>query len=312
MKIYCAISLKEKEKSLLRDKLGSTVHVFADELPETERLPSFLGADICFGNVPPSWLGQSRQLRWLQLESAGFGEYQHINARKDLLITNLKGYFDIPVAESALAGILALYRGIDRLAQWQHEKRWIGLALRPSLKTLDGARVLVLGAGGIGGHLIRLLQPFRVQVTTFGRDPARADLTKTKELERALPAADLVICCLPETSETINLMSEERLKLLSPGAVFVNVGRGSVVDENALIRLLRNNKIGGAVLDVTATEPLPSDSPLWTCPNTILTQHTGGGFEEEVIGKVHLFLQNLSRFRNGDQLMNVVELEKGY
>ena len=312
MKIYCAITLNKEDKSFLREKLAGIEPVFADELSKEQRLPAFLEADICFGNVPPVWLEQSRRLRWLQLESAGFGEYQHLTHRQDLQITNLRGYFGIPVAESALAGILALYRGIDRLVQWQQEKKWVGLALRPSLQTLDGARVLVLGAGAIGGHLIRLLQPFRAEITVFGRDPSRSDLTEPAELDQLLPSMDIVACCLPETRQTINLMNEGRLRLLSPQALFVNVGRGSVVDERTLITLLQEGKIAGSVLDVTAIEPLPPDHPLWDCPNTILTQHTGGGFEKEIIGKVYLFLDNLARFRNGRELMNVVELGKGY
>jgi glyoxylate/hydroxypyruvate reductase A len=312
MKIFCAVSLEEKLKTILRENLNGLSHVFADELEEDRRLPAFLQSEICFGNVDPSWLEQSDRLQWLQLHSAGFGEYQNIDKKEDLVITNMKGFYGVPVAETALAGIMALFRGMDTLTLLQQDKKWVGGSLRPQLKTLYRKRVLILGGGSIGGHLHQLLKGFDAEVTIFGRRPANSDITEAADLDRVIPEMDLIISCLPETNETINLIDRKRLNLMPPHAVFVNVGRGSVVDEPALISLLQERKIGGAVLDVTAEEPLPPGSPLWTCPNTILTQHTGGGFDDEMLGIVRLFLDNLERYKNGWELLNVVELEKGY
>ena len=121
-----------------------------------------------------------------------------------------------------------------------------------------------------------------------------------------------MISCLPETEETIGILDRSRLSKLKRDALFVNVGRGSVVDENVLVDLLTNKKIGGCVLDVSGQEPLPADHPLWECPNTILTQHTGGGDENEVTGKVKLFLKNLERFNDGKELNHIVNINKGY
>lgn len=312
MKIFCAIALNERQKAILRNGLGAIPSVFADELKEQQRLPEFLRSDVCFGNVPPSWLVLGGHLKWLQLESAGFGEYQNVARNTSAWITNLKGYFSGPVAESALAGILALYRGINTLTDLQRERKWVGGALRPHLRRLENSSVLILGGGGIGQHLKKLLEPFEAEVTVFGRQPQPGVITKPSELDEVLPAMDIVASCLPETNETIGLINARRLRLLAPHAVFVNVGRGSVVDEPALIALLQEQKIGGCVLDVTAREPLPPDHPLWSCPNTILTQHTGGGFAEEIDGKVYFFLENLERFKKGKEPLNVVELEKGY
>ena len=312
MKLYCAVSLPHLEKTLLREHLRGIVHVFSDELEAEQRLPEFLQSDICFGNIPPAWVGQTRRLRWLQLDSAGFGEYQQVDQRPDLVITNLGGFYAVPVAESALAGILALYRGMQTLTLLQGEKKWIGQALRPRLKTLFRAKVLILGGGAIGRHLIKLLEAFEAAITVFGRRPAGGVTTDPAELDRVLPAMDVVVSCLPETEETIGLIDERRLNLLAPHALFINVGRGSVVDEAALIALLQGEKIGGCVLDVTQREPLPPDNPLWTAPHTLLTQHTGGGFDEEHMDKVRAFLDNLERFRVGGELLNVVELARGY
>lgn len=313
MTVFCALSLNEKLKRLLRDRLGDVSINFIDQLEKGERLPAFLRSEVCFGNVSSSWLEQSAQLRWVQLESAGFGEYQQVGENKNFVVTNMGDFFGVPVAESALAGILALFRGINALANLQRDKKWVGGALRPQLRNLTGAKVLILGgSGSIGSHLHQLLKGFDAEVTTFGRRPSKSDVTRAADLDEVIPSVDVVVCCLPETSETINLMDRRRLQLMSSRAIFVNVGRGSVVDEPALISLLQEGRIAGSVLDVTEKEPLPADSPLWTCPNTILTQHTGGGFEEETLGKVELFLENFERFQKGQKLLNEVELERGY
>ncbi len=313
MTIYCAISLADEEQSFLRDHLEKESITFQDKLEASQQLPAFLPAKVCFGNVPPGWLEQTEHLEWIQLESVGFGEYQNIDSKTDFIMTHLKGFFDVPVAESALAGILALYRKIDTLTRLQQQKEWVGQDLRPHMKILKGAKVCVLGGGGgIGSHLISLLEPFETEVTVFGRRSSKADITTTTELEKVLPAVDILVSALPETNETIQLMSAKRLQLLAPHALFVNVGRGSLVDEPALVTLLEEEKIGGAVLDVTEREPLPPDHPLWTCPNTLLTQHTGGGFDREVRGKVEVFLDNLRRFREGEMPEHVVNLERGY
>lgn len=313
MNIYCAISLDQEAKKFLRDHLEGESLVFQDELENSDQLPAFLQAGICFGNVPPGWLEQTERLRWIQLESVGFGEYQNVDPKTDFVMTHLKNFFDVPVAESALAGILALYRKVDTLTRLQQQRKWVGQDLRPHMRTLRGAKVCVLGgSGGIGSHLIRLLEPFETEVTVFGRRSTVSDITTTSELERMLPETDILVSSLPETNETIQLMNAERLGLLAPHAIFVNVGRGSLVDEPALIALLREEKIGGAVLDVTDQEPLPPDHPLWTCPNTLLTQHTGGGFDREVRGKVEVFLDNLRRFRKGKTPEHVVNLGRGY
>jgi len=313
MNIYCAISLDIEAQSFLREQLEEDTVVFQDKLEVSEQRPAFLQAKVCFGNAPPGWLEQTERLEWIQLESVGFGEYQNVDPKTDFVMTHLKGFFDVPVAESALAGILALYRKVDTLTRLQQRKEWVGQDLRPHMKTLKGAKVCVLGgSGGIGSHLIRLLEPFETELTVFGRRPSKSDITTPSELERILPETDVLISSLPETNETIQLMNEKRLRLLAPHAIFVNVGRGSLVDEPALINLLQEEKIGGAVLDVTEQEPLPPEHPLWTCPNTLLTQHTGGGFDREVHGKVEVFLDNLRRFREGETPKHVVNLERGY
>ncbi len=314
-RIFVWLELGPEERKVLEEKVKNAQLVFADELTEAEQKQEFLQSEIAFGNVPSEWLKESKELRWLQLHSTGFGEYLWVENSplgQQISITNLKGMFGIPVAESAVAGILSLYRAMDQLALLKVGNEWMGNALRPYLTTLHRRKVAIAGAGAIGLHIKQILKGFQCSVTVLGKSSGDADIYAVEELDKLLPAMDIVISCLPETDETINFFSKERLALCKTGAVFVNVGRGSAVDETALVAALQNGKLGGSVLDVTREEPLPAQHPLWECPNTILTQHTGGGTNDELMQKVFVFLDNLSRYQEGNALHNIVNFEKGY
>jgi phosphoglycerate dehydrogenase-like enzyme len=311
MMLYVDTPLSPADKTHLREHLPADVEpVFKDELPEAERREALRRAEIAFGNPPADWLADAPALRWVQLYSAGFDRYQGVPIAATL--TNLKGFFAEPCAETAIAGVLALYRKLDELVQLQQEQTWVGAALRRQMTLLRGKRVVLLGTGSIAQATRRILDGFECRNTHFGRTSPRADLRSVDELKRVLPETDLVINCLPGTDEMDKFFSVELFALLKPDAVFVNVGRGSTVDEVALIDVLRAKRIGGAVLDVTREEPIPPGHPLWTAPNTLLTQHTGGGFAEEDRGKIDFFLENLKRYQFGQPLENVVDPAKGY
>ena len=258
------------------------------------------------------WLEKTTQLKWIQLESVGFGEYQNLKNGEGFIMTNLKGFFSVPVAETVLAGILGFYRGVDRLTLHKHQKKWVGSAIRSELQLLQGSKVLIAGGGNIGKQIAKLLSAFEVQTIVFDTFIPDPDISSLSELDSILPQVDIVVSSLPETKNTIGLFSEARLNKMKGSALFVNVGRGAVVDEQALINLLLKEKIGGCVLDVSHREPLPSDNPLWSCPNTILTQHSGGGWTGEQDGRIMFFLDNLQRFNQGKALLNVVDIEKGF
>lgn len=276
-------------------------------------LAVFRDAEICFGNVPGLWLSQTRRLRWLQLESIGM-EYYHgaTGLPPNLIVTNLKGQFDQPAAETALAGLLALYRGVDQLVAAQPERRWISLEVRPRTRLLRDQRVIVLGHGSIGKKVRQILQAFGCQVRSFARTSAGAELLSPPDLDQALPQTDLLFCCLPNTKDTRGLLDSRRLGLLPATAFLVNIGRGAVVDEPALVAALQQGRLGGAVLDVTWQEPLPPSHPLWSCPHTLLLQHTGGGYPDELIDKARLFVANLSALNGGEPLRNLADLARGY
>jgi glyoxylate/hydroxypyruvate reductase len=201
---------------------------------------------------------------------------------------------------------------MDKLVQLKESKCWEGANLRPALRTLNNSTSVILGAGSIGQRLKPLLESFNCKVLLFDKYNTNADYTNILDLQTILPGMDLIVNCLPATLETRHLLNEERLKLLNENAIIVNAGRSSTIDEDALINCLREKRIAGAVLDVTNAEPIPENHPLWDVPNVILTQHTGGGYNNEILDKVNVFIENLKRFEEGSELQNIVVLTKGY
>ncbi|TPI11177.1 D-2-hydroxyacid dehydrogenase [Mesorhizobium sp. B4-1-3] len=264
---------------------------------------------IVFGNPEPEQVASNPSLRWLQLESVGFGEYAGLDWNRDhgqTVVTNLSGFFADPVAESALAGILALYRGIDSLVLLKAEKRWLGDPLRTALRLLRGAHVVLIGYGTINRRLAELLAPFGCAITPITRGSG------SDALDMALADADLVVCTAPATPATSGLLDAARLARLPARALLCNFGRGSILDEDSLADALERGRLAGAVIDVTDSEPLPHEHRFWNCPNIILTQHTGGGTMDELDRKIDVFLANLARFRAGTPLEGIVDFSRGY
>lgn len=313
--VVAVMGLDEMQKNrLTRARPGASV-VFTEALPDAAaRQAAVARAEVVFGNVPAAWLAAAPKLRWVQLDSAGVDAYLKVNDGRatPLALTHLHGFFDWACSECALAGLLGFYRQLPRLLVAQPEKRWIKNEVEPSIGKLHGARVVILGAGGIAQCLGRLLEAFDCSVTYFARRSPLAKLRSLSELDAALSATDVLVSTLPHTPETVNLIDAARLARLPSHAVLVNVGRGSTVDEEALLAALEAGRLAGAVLDVTRIEPLPVESPLWRHPQVVLTQHTGGRFPGEAAAKVDVFLENLGRFERGEALRNRVDPARGY
>lgn len=310
MEIFVCFDLTEAQAARLREICGADrLHLHGCFSDEAALELSFTDCEVVFGNPPPAWLPQSAALRWVQLESVGFGEYRSLdwpNLGRRVAMTNLAGFFAEPVAETALAGILALHRGLDGLVRLQSARAWVGDPLRAELRLLAWAKVVLFGFGAINRRLADLLSPFSCEIVSFARG------WQANALDAALSTADIVVSAVPETDATLGVFDDTRLSRFKSSALFVNLGRGSVVDEDALASRLTGGLLGGAVIDVTLEEPLPETNPLWTCPNTILTQHSGGGTEDEIGRKIEVFADNLARYRAGAPLMGVVDFDKGY
>ena len=310
MKLFVNIlSLDVAAKTYLQSQLLPEIEVFfRNEHSEETQKEAFLKTDLLFGNPPVAWFENPPVLRWWQLESAGFDGYKTLTV--NCPITNMGDYFAWPCAETIVAGILAHYRKIDELAVLQTKKKWVGVPIRFQTGLLRNKKVVVLGAGEIGKAVKKMLLGFDCDVKLMARTAPEAVLKSVEDLKATLPHTDLVINCLPGTAQ--GFFSAELINLIKKGGIFANIGRGNTVDEVALINALQKGQLNAAVLDVTAVEPLPTNSPLWEMKNVILTQHTGGGQPNEDAGKIDWFLANFNRFQAGQPLHNQVDLAKGY
>ena len=310
MQLFVNIPLSSRLKTELRQQLPPDVTpVFRHDLPKEEQQTAFQSADLILGNPPSGWFAEPLpNLKFWQLDSAGFDGYKSV--RLDAVIANMGDYFARPCAETMVAGILAVYRSLPELILLQSRSEWVGAPIRSRMDSLWQKRVVILGTGTIGQAVRQMLTGFSCDTTMLARTDPQADLHSVDELKAVLPHTDIIVNCLPGTAT--GFVSVDVIAAMKPGSLYASVGRGTTTDEPALINALQSGHLGGAVLDVTATEPLPSDSPLWTLPNVLLTQHTGGGQPDEDGGKVALFVQNLDKFRAGQPVENPVELGRGY
>ena len=312
MHLFVYSPLSAAARAYLQQQLPAEAEVvFSADLALEDQFPAFQEAEVLLGNPPPTWLtaGLSPLLRFWQIDSAGFERYRHLHLA--LPVANMGDFFAWPCAETMVGGLLALYRHLGELAVLQAERKWVGGAyVRNRAGLLRGKRVVVLGAGAIALALRQQLDGFECPVQLLARTNSEAQLRSKADLQAALPETDIVINTLPGSAE--GFFSAELLGAMRPGSLYASVGRGNTTDEPTLIRLLQAGHLGGAVLDVTTIEPLPADNPLWTLPNVLLTQHTGGGQALEDESKVDMLLRNLENMRHGRPLDNLVDLSRGY
>lgn len=275
-------------------------------------------ARAILGNLAdPDQLCHCKELRWLQLDSAGTDGYCVPGLLpEDAVLTNATGAFGDCIAEWLLAALLALWRRLPEYAENQRDCRWQRLG---QVRTLTGSTVLVLGFGDLGRSFARRAHLLGARVLAVRRRPGEKpdwleSLGGTEMLEEWLPLADAVVLCLPANASTRHMLDEGRIALLKKEAVVLNAGRGSAVDTKALCRALYDRRIGGAALDVTDPEPLPPEHPLWHAPNTILTPHVSGLLAQpENCEKVLAICEdNLRRFLAGQPLLNRVDKTTGY
>lgn len=257
------------------------------------------------------------RLSWVQATSAGAGEQVRGAAlRSDELervrVTSAAGVHAGPLAEFAIFGLLAFAKDLPRLRRDQESRRWDHYPMRE----LTGRTVVVLGIGGIGLEVARLAKAFGMHVIGVKRVPDAApyvdEMYDMSALPDLAPQADAIVSTLPATGQTIGLLSRGLLSTLRRDCVLVNVGRGAVVDEEALADALSAGRLAGAVLDVFSTEPLPADSPLWKLENVLMAPHTAALSVEENRRIVSLFIDNLRRYRLGKPLRNLVDIEHFY
>jgi phosphoglycerate dehydrogenase-like enzyme len=251
-------------------------------------------------------------LRWLTTQATGV-EGLPLDAIKGrgLVLTNGAGLGAIPISEYVVMGLLAGIKGFPDLVRAQDRREW--LAQPPALEELNGKRALIYGFGGIGRAIGERLRAFGVIVTGVRRRPGdEQGVIAAPDWEAHLPETDLLILSVPLTRATHALVGEAQLAMLPQGAWVANIARGGLIDEAALVAALKTGRLGGAYLDVTATEPLPPESELWSLPNAIISPHSSWATRHLLERAAALFLDNLDRFRRGEPLRNLVDLAAGY
>ncbi|HYC01109.1 MAG TPA: D-2-hydroxyacid dehydrogenase [Candidatus Limnocylindrales bacterium] len=249
---------------------------------------------------------EAHSLKWLHSFSAGVDHpVFHRFLEAGVRLTTSSGASSATIAETAMLFVLHLSRRFWRYEQARAERAW-----RPhDVQELAGATMLIVGMGPIGNELARRAHAFGMNVVALTRTPRLHDGFPARpltELDDALAAADYVVLALPLTPQTRGMFDASRLARMKPGAFFINVARGELVDEPALIQALQRGELAGAALDVFAEEPLPESSPLWTMPNVIVTPHASGRSLQSNDRATEIFLDNLARYLRDEPLRNEV------
>ena len=276
-------------------------------------------AEVIVGFPPVPRLSVAANLKWLQIPWSGADGYaDHPDFPAHVTLTNATGAFGRPIAEYAFGAVFTLMRRFHQYRDCQKECKWQrqGDEMSPT-----GKHVLILGAGDIGTNAARLFKMMDCRITGVRRVvrdiPREFDAMITLEqVDEVLPEADIVICCMPHTPLTQGFFTKARFEKMKSTAIFVNVGRGTLVDHEALAEVLNEGKLYGAALDVTFPEPLPEDHPLWKCRNVLITPHVSGQTFAGLKNKEEFFFrmcrENLEAYRDEKPLRNLVDLKTGY
>jgi phosphoglycerate dehydrogenase-like enzyme len=296
---------------------SGAVYVMADDMATVRT--NLAACDVVFHYGEPrdalsaNWELTSR-LRWLHIGGVGvdwslFPELGESN----VTVTNSQGVFDTTLPEYLLSLMLALVKDLPGTLRAQDRQEWQHRLQEP----LAGSRAVIVGAGSIGRSSGRMLRALGVEVTLVGRSerdgqPGEGRIRAAADLPKLLPDSDWLIAITPLTEATRGLIGAAELASLPPRARLVNIGRGPVVDEAALVAALSGGSLAGAALDVFEREPLPEDSPLWSMPNVIVSPHIGGDVRETPADFARVFLANLARYQAGEPLHNVVDKQLGY
>ena len=292
-------------------------------LPDYDRLPQELpDTDIFVGySLRANQLSDAKKLKWIHSTAAGVAQLMYPELRDSrILVTNPSGIFSVPMAEHTMGLIIALARNFPDSVRHQDQSRWAQQELwdQPHhLTELNGQVLLIVGYGSIGHELARRAKAFDMRVWGVSRsgkgDAVLAEkIVPITELHEVLPQADYVVISAPETGETKHLIGAPELARMKPTARVINVARGSLLDQSALIAALHQKKIAGAALDVTHPEPLPSADPLWKAPNLLITPHTSAISDRLWPRQTSLLLDLLERWFAGRELFNQVDLHRGY
>src|ERR1022692_3564040 len=287
-----------------------TLPANADEL--NKALPE---ADVVFGAINAEMLAKAKNLRWMQATEAGMERLLFPElVKSNVVVTNMARMFAPAISETAIGMLLSLTRGLNKYYIPQFEKRTFKREL--NLVEVDGMTMGIVGMGGIGqSTAMRAHYGFNMRILATDAKPMATPifvdtLREPGWLMEMVPQVDILVSAAPATKETESRFNEKVFRAMKKTAYFLNLSRGALVDENALVRALKEGWIAGAGVDATRAEPLPSSHPYWDCPNLILTCHSAGFSPQRQIRMIGLLADNVRRYAGGLPLMNVVRSEE--
>ena len=318
MKILVHYPFEEEQIAALAELAAKTgSHQLVHAAYEEEAVQSAGDVEVILGHFKPAVCAAAPKLRWVQSFSAGMDKFlfPEIIARDEVQISNVAGLYASQGAEHAWALLLALTREIPRFVHNKEQRVWKG----GSVIELAGSTLGLIGLGGFGVEMAKRAQGY--DLTIIAIDPIRTDKpeivdelrpTSRETLRDLLQRSDIVMTACPLTKETYHLIGAEELALMKPSAYLINVTRGGIIDEPALVAALRSGRIAGAGLDVVEKEPLAAESELWDAPNLILTPHRAGASQHRPRMIFEFFSRNLERYLNGERPLNLIDKQAGF
>jgi phosphoglycerate dehydrogenase-like enzyme len=273
--------------------------------------------EIIYGfRLPENVIARAPKLKWFQTMSAGVDRFLDDNFRKSsVIMTSVSGIHATPIGEFVLQLMLMFAKQAPLAFQQKQQRQWKSFLAMELRSRIIG----IVGLGHIGREVARLAKAFGMRVVATRRSAGKSQraryvdrLFAPGQLLQLLAESDFVVLTLPLTKETHRIIGEAELRSMKPTAYLINIARGNLIDEEALVQALEEHRIAGAGLDVFATEPLPAGSRLWELPNVIISPHIAGGMEDYVDRATEVFAENLRRYLGGKRLINVVDTERGY
>jgi D-2-hydroxyacid dehydrogenase (NADP+) len=296
---------------------------FRHALTDDEASLAIETTDIALASrLSAAMVERAPRLRWVHSTAAAVANLLPLDefAARGIIVTNSRGIQAVPIAEHVMGGLLALARRFNVMFDAQRDRRWIQNELTRDAWpwSLQGRKMTILGLGTIGQEVARRAHAFGISVTGIRRrleqpaPPFVERMVGPDRLHDALPGCDVLVISAPFISGTDGLIGAREIALLNAGAIIINVARGKIVDEAALIAAIQTGHLGGAVLDVFEREPLDRASPLWSLPNVIISPHSAGVRPDHWEEVIDLFSENLRRFQRGEPLLNMVNCDAGY
>ena len=314
--IICTEDLSGKEQQMIRS-ISKNINL---QMISGEETTAFDNAEVVIGNIGSTALRRANKLKWVQVLHAGVENMSEEMKKHPLVLTNMQKVFAPVIAEQAIALLLSLTRGIAHFAVPNFQrKKWVHNA--PENIVLDDLyekTIGIVGMGGIGSETARRLHyGFHMRVLATDAKPMHApdfveELHDPGWFMEMVPKVDVLMSAAPLTKITRGMFNEQVFSSMKPDSYFINMSRGGLVNQDALVNALKNKKIRGAGLDVVTPEPLPADDPLWTCPNLVITGHNSTNADVRHKRLFALVMENVRRYSLGLPLMNVVDKDKGY